>query len=87
MKPGLQPDAAMMLGLEPAAAGDEAQLLGGKDNEGGGYDADARRLKTALEGGDGNTVYSIMRSIIEDVLERRGPGPSGGPMMEEIDED
>ncbi len=72
-----------MLGL-PTADPVQVNTLGGADNEGGGYDADARRLKQALDTGDGATFHSIIKGLILDCLEeeRKGGYKGGAPPME-----
>lgn len=76
----------VMLGLDsPKKGGPE--MMGGQDNEGGGYDADARRLQKALASGDGDTMYSIIKGIVMDCLEQKGHHGGGGPMGDEADED
>ncbi len=76
-------DTAAVLGLD-APKGGPAEMMGGKDNEGGGYDSDARRLQKALASGDGDTMYSIIKGIVMDCMENKGhhQDTSG-----EIDED
>jgi len=74
--PSMDPSAALGLGPPTADTG----LVGGMDSGSGGVDADARRLKQALETGDGMTVTSIIRSIVLDVLteEATPEAPEGG---------
>lgn len=59
------------LGLDEAKKTPE-NLMGGKDNEGGGYDVDTRRLQKAIAAGDGTTAHSIFKEwVIECMKEQR----------------
>lgn len=76
-----------MLGLEPSEPS-EVNMLGGADNEGGGYDVDARRFRKAIEAGDGQTFHSILKGIVLDCLEEeRAGGYKGGAPPLEVDYD